>query len=79
MAAGRCTEGFVYDAAGRTVRLVFVLATPKPMVREYLSVVSALCRILKDSATRSSLLEAPTAEAFVSAIAEAETRIIGAA
>lgn len=79
MAAGRCVEGFAYDGAERTVRLIFVLATPKPLVREYLSVVSMLCRVLKDPATRSALLEAPTAEAFVSAIAEAETRIMGAA
>jgi mannitol/fructose-specific phosphotransferase system IIA component (Ntr-type) len=74
MAAGRSGGGVTFENSNQTVRLLFVLATPKNRAFEYLQVVGALCRLLKDAATRAALLEAPTPEAFHAAIVEAETR-----
>jgi mannitol/fructose-specific phosphotransferase system IIA component (Ntr-type) len=74
MAAGRSLGGVNFENCNQTVRLLFVLATPRNRALEYLQVVGALCRLLKDSSTRSALMEATTPEAFLSAIVEAETR-----
>jgi len=42
---------------------------------DYLLVVSALCKLLKDPADRSSFLQASTPEAFISAVVAAETKL----
>lgn len=73
MAAGRSTGGVLFENSNQTVRLLFVLATPKNRALEYLQVVGMLCRLLKDAATRTALLEAATPEAFYDAIVQAET------
>jgi mannitol/fructose-specific phosphotransferase system IIA component (Ntr-type) len=72
MAAGRSVTGVKFENCNQTVRLMFVLATPKNRALEYLQIVGALCRLLKDSHTRTALMQATTPEAFVAAIAEAE-------
>jgi mannitol/fructose-specific phosphotransferase system IIA component (Ntr-type) len=74
MAAGRSVGGVNFENCNQTVRLLFVLATPKNRALEYLQVVGALCRLLKDASTRTALMEATTPEAFLAAIVEAETR-----
>lgn len=74
MAAGRSARGVLFENGNQMVRLVFVLATPKSRAFEYLQVVGALCRLLKDPPTRVALLEAATPEEFLAAIAEAESR-----
>lgn len=79
MAAGRCQAGVNFEKPDQIVRLIFVLATPKALVREYLEVVGALCRLLKDPAVRTALLEAPSSEAFIDRMAAAEAEQIGAA
>ena len=75
MAVGRSDTGIPFDANGEIVRLFFVLGTPKTKPGDYLAVVSALCKILKDPADRASFLRAPTPEAFIAAIAAAETKL----
>jgi mannitol/fructose-specific phosphotransferase system IIA component (Ntr-type) len=75
MAVGRSETGIPFDANGEIVRLFFVLGTPKTKPGDYLAVVSALCKILKDPADRASFLEASTPEAFISAIAAAEAKL----
>ncbi len=75
MAVGRSDPGVLFETSNETVRLLFVLGTPKSNPRDYLQVVSALCRIFKDSANRDALLQAPTAEAFVAAALELEARV----
>ena len=42
-----------------------MLGTPKTKPGDYLAVVSALCKILKDPADRATFLNAPTPEAFI--------------
>ncbi len=75
MAVGRTAVGIPFDASGEIVRLFFVLGTPKTKPGDYLAVVSALCKILKDPADRASFLEAQTPEAFIAAIAAAEAKL----
>ena len=75
MAVGRSDAGIPFDANGEIVRLFFVLGTPKTKPGDYLAVVSALCKILKDPADRATFLAAPTPEAFIAAIAAAETKL----
>ena len=75
MAVGRSDQGIVFDDKGEIVRLFFVLGTPKSKPGDYLAVVSALCKLLRDPADRAAFLEAPTPEAFIGAIAAAEARL----
>lgn len=75
MAVGRADLGIPFDANGEIVRLFFVLGTPKTKPGDYLAVVSALCKILKDPADRATFLNAPTPEAFIAAIAAAESKL----
>jgi len=75
LAVGRSDTGVPFDASGEIVRLFFVLGTPKTRPGDYLGILSALCKILKDPADRASFLNAPTPEAFIAAIAAAETRL----
>lgn len=75
LAVGRSDAGIPFDDSGEIVRLVFVLGTPKTKPGDYLAVVSALCKILKDPADRASFLNAATPEAFIAAIAAAEAKL----
>jgi mannitol/fructose-specific phosphotransferase system IIA component (Ntr-type) len=72
LAVGRSTQGVTFDSSGQLVRLIFVIATPKSMPMEYLLVVGHLCRLLKDSSLRDTLMTAKTSEEFITAIATAE-------
>jgi len=63
IAVGRSDPGIAFDDKGEVVRLFFVLGTPKSKPGDYLAVVSALCKVLKDP------------EAFIAAIADAEARL----
>jgi mannitol/fructose-specific phosphotransferase system IIA component (Ntr-type) len=75
MAVGRADSGIPFDSNGEIVRLFFVLGTPKTKPGDYLAVVSALCKILKDPADRATFLNAQTPEAFIAAIAAAEAKL----
>lgn len=75
MAVGRADGGVPFDASGEIVRLFFVLGTPKTKPGDYLAVVSALCKILKDPADRATFLTAQTPEAFIAAVAAAEAKL----
>ena len=75
MAVGRSDAGIPFDDKGEIVKLIFVLGTPKSKPGDYLAVVSALCKLLRDPSDRAAMLAAPTPEAFIAAIAAAETRL----
>jgi mannitol/fructose-specific phosphotransferase system IIA component (Ntr-type) len=74
LAVGRSDAGIAFNQAGELVRLFFVLGTPKSKPGEYLAVVSALCRLLRDPAIREALLGAATPEEFISTIRAAEEK-----
>lgn len=79
IAVGRSDTGVLFENSNQTVKLLFVLGTPKSNPTDYLQVVSALCKIFKDPANRDALLAAPTPEAFIQAVAAAEERIFAPA
>ena len=73
LAIGRSTQGVWFENCGQTVKLIFVIGTPKRMVTDYLSVVGGLARLLKDAGTREKLISAPTVEEFIATLTAAET------
>ena len=75
LAVGRSDAGIPFDDKGEIVKLIFVLGTPKSKPGDYLAVVSALCKLLRDPGDRAAFLAAPTPEAFIAAITAAETRL----
>jgi mannitol/fructose-specific phosphotransferase system IIA component (Ntr-type) len=77
MAVGRSEQGVWFENSGQTVRLLFVLGTPKANPGDYLQLVGQLCRLLKDPLRRAALLQAPTPEAFVATVLSLEARLPG--
>ena len=72
VAVGRSPAGVRFEKANENVRLMFVLGTPKSNPGDYLQIVSSLCRLLKEPAHRDALMQAPTPEDFIAAVARAE-------
>lgn len=72
MSVGRSKNGVFFENGNQTVRLIFVLGTPKSKPGDYLQIVSALCKILKEASTREALLNAETPEAFMQIMTDAE-------
>jgi mannitol/fructose-specific phosphotransferase system IIA component (Ntr-type) len=79
LAVGRSEQGVHFENGNQTVKLMFVLGTPKSNPGDYLSVVSALCKILKDPANRDALFRADTPAAFIQAIISAEEKLLAPA
>lgn len=77
LAVGRSTEGVLFENSSQMVKLMFVLGTPKNNPTDYLILVGALCRLIKDASSREALLAAPTPEAFIATVKELEERILG--
>jgi mannitol/fructose-specific phosphotransferase system IIA component (Ntr-type) len=75
LAVGRSEKGIHFENCNQTVRLMFVLGTPKSNPTDYLMVVSSLCKILKDASNRLALMSAETPDAFMRALIEAEERL----
>lgn len=65
LAAGRSTEGILFDGTGERVHLIFVLGTPPERGAEYLALVARLARLLKNEAIRAGLMAAPDADRFL--------------
>lgn len=74
LAIGRTDTGIPFEG-GETVRMMFVLGTPKARPGDYLQVLSTLCRMLKDPANRDAFLTVPTPEELVRAMTTAEERL----
>ncbi len=79
LAVGRSKDGVFFENGNQSVRLLFVLGTPKGNATDYLMVVSALCKILKEPANRTALLAATTAEDFVATLIAAEEKLLAPA
>ena len=79
LAIGRSAAGVPFESGNQSVRLFFILGTPKNNPMGYLQVVSILCKIFKDSANREALLSAATPAAFAAALLAAEAKILAPA
>ena len=77
LAVGRSAEGILFEAGNQNVKLMFVLGTPKNNPTDYLILVGALCRLIKDESSRAALLAAPSPEAFIATVIELENKILG--
>lgn len=77
LAVGRSTEGIHFENCNQTVRLMFVLGTPKNNPTDYLILVGALCRLIKDASSREALMAAATPEAFIATVTALELQIFG--
>lgn len=75
LAVGRSPQGVIFEHGNETVHLMFMLGTPKTKPGDYLQVVSALCRLMKEPANREALMKAATPEEFIQAVAQAEDRM----
>ncbi len=66
LAAGRSPQGVFFEGKEpQTVKLIFLIGTPKRMVMEYLQLLGSLARLLKQEPFRASLLSARTTDEFV--------------
>lgn len=77
LAVGRSTEGVLFENSNQTVKLMFVLGTPKNNPTDYLILVGALCRLIKDASSREALMAATTPDTFIATVKELEDRILG--
>ena len=75
LAAGRSPDGVFFENAKSTVRLIFVIGTPRRMATEYLSVVGGLARLLRDESFRQQLYLIDTPENFIDLIAQTERKL----
>jgi mannitol/fructose-specific phosphotransferase system IIA component (Ntr-type) len=58
IAVGRAKEGIFFDTQHPHVRLAFLIGTPKDAATEYLRIVAALSRLLRNGAIRENLMTA---------------------
>lgn len=79
LAVGRSPKGVNFEKDNQTVRLLFVLGTPKTNPMGYLQVVSTLCKIFKNPVNREALLAAETNESFVAVLIAAEEKLLAPA
>jgi mannitol/fructose-specific phosphotransferase system IIA component (Ntr-type) len=71
LAIGRSNGGISWNAAGERARLIFLVAVPQQLVNDYLVVVGALARAIKDDACRQALLRAQTPAEFIETLRDA--------
>ncbi len=76
LAVGRSDAGVLFENSNQTVKLLFVLGTPKSNPTDYLQVVGALCKIFKEPSNREALLNAATPERFIAAVVAAEDKLL---
>jgi mannitol/fructose-specific phosphotransferase system IIA component (Ntr-type) len=71
LGVGRSAYGVAFDALHPQVRLIFLVATPRQQVAEYLYMVAALSRLLKTEGVRGALLAARNEEELRAPLARA--------
>lgn len=72
-AVGRTEHGIACDRDHPNVRLIFLVGTPKGALAEYLQMVAALSRLLRNPVARGALLTAPDEADFRAVLAHALT------
>jgi len=65
---GRSRAGIPAGANQPRARLIFVIGVPERLVNDYLICVGTLARLVRDDATRSTLLHAETPREFLDAL-----------
>ena len=62
---GRSEAGISWTGKGEVARLIFVIAVPERLISDYLVVVGAIARIIKDRPLRTLLLHADSVDDFI--------------
>ena len=70
LAVGRSKEGLSFDQAGEKIHFIFVIGTPRRMVTEYLALVGAMARLLRQDEVREKLMAAKSPEEFLAGLVE---------
>ena len=70
LAVGRSIPGVLFENSGETIHFIFVIGTPRRMVTEYLALVGAMARLLRNEEVRKKLMAAKTPEEFAAVFAE---------
>src|SRR5438105_14541887 len=65
---GRSRAGIPAGSDQKRARLIFVIGVPERLVNDYLICVGTLARLVRDDATRSTLLHAETPREFIDAL-----------
>lgn len=68
LAVGRSAHDIAFDVEHPGVRLVFLIGTPKDAAADYLKLVAALSRMLKNPGVRRELLTATSESDFLAAL-----------
>lgn len=74
LAIGRAPAPLKFDAEHPDIRLVFLVGTPKQGVTEYLQLVAAISRLLKNLPVRAALVAAATEAEFRAVLASGTQR-----
>lgn len=77
LAVGRSDGGVFFENSNQNVRLMFVLGTPKNNPTDYLILVGALCRLIKDAPNREALFSAATPDDFIATVKALEEKLLG--
>ena len=68
---GRSTKGIVFDALdGKPVHLFFLLVAPEHASGQYLKALAKISRMLKDTAFRTRLMDAPSRQRLYKEVAD---------
>src|SRR5262249_15670861 len=68
---GRNQAGIPWTGKGEVAQLIFLLAVPKKLISDYLVIVGAIVRIIKDRPLRTVLLHAENVDEFISTLLSA--------
>jgi mannitol/fructose-specific phosphotransferase system IIA component (Ntr-type) len=75
LAVGRNSKGVLFENMNQTVKLIFIIGTPKKMASDYLTLVGALARLLKNNDFRNQLLATDSPDEFLSLFSQAEQKL----
>ncbi|HKB91031.1 MAG TPA: PTS sugar transporter subunit IIA [Opitutaceae bacterium] len=79
LAIGRTEQPVTFSGGTESARLLFVVGTPKSSPGDYLQVVGALCRLMKNPHDRDVLMAARTPREFLDAVITIEDRSLATA
>jgi mannitol/fructose-specific phosphotransferase system IIA component (Ntr-type) len=75
MSAGRSKDGIRLPSSKNRVHYIFVIGVPIAMAAEYLRIIGALARILKNRETEAELRAARNGQEFVQILRERELKL----
>jgi mannitol/fructose-specific phosphotransferase system IIA component (Ntr-type) len=72
IAVGRSHHGISFDSANELIHLIFVIAIPHTLNKEYLRVMGSIARVCNDSSSLEKLILSASPEEFIEILSEKE-------